>query len=339
VIPGDNNDKTPMTDIRTDRNAALHTEAAGLLARIRSTVAQRVIGQDEVIDQVLTAFLARGHVLLEGVPGTAKTLLVRVLSASLGVRFGRVQFTPDLMPSDVSGVSVYRETSQSFEFREGPIFTDLLLADEINRAPAKTQAALLEAMQERQVTVDGTTHQLGELFTVLATQNPVEYEGTYPLPEAQLDRFLVNVRVEYPSKAAELEILNHYAEGFDAERTSTFLPVPVIQDFEVQQLRATIDSVKVAPEIRDYITTIVRETRDDSALALGASPRATVALFRMARAAAVVAGRDFVTPDDVKANALPVLRHRLTLAPELQVEGRSTDDVIRGVLARVSAPQ
>ncbi len=313
--------------------------SSAALQRIRETVAARVLGQDEVIDQILAAFVARGHILLEGVPGTAKTLLARVLSGALDVRFGRVQFTPDLMPSDMTGVSIYRDDSRSFEFRSGPVFTDILLADEINRAPAKTQAALLEAMQERQVTVDGTTHQLGELFTVIATQNPVEYEGTYPLPEAQLDRFLVNVRVGYPPRSAELEMLAHYADGFDAERASTFMPQPVLSSAEVRALRSSGDAVKVAVEVREYMADIVRATRDDAALALGASPRASVALFRMARAAAVVAGRDFVTPDDVKQHALPVLRHRVLLAPELQVEGRSTDDVIAAVLSRVSAPQ
>ncbi|MGI9091063.1 MAG: AAA family ATPase [Gemmatimonadaceae bacterium] len=315
------------------------TDSSAALQRIRETVGERVLGQDEVIDQLLAAFVARGHVLLEGVPGTAKTLLARVISGALDVRFGRVQFTPDLMPSDVTGVSIYRDDLRSFEFRAGPIFTDILLADEINRAPAKTQAALLEAMQERQVTVDGSTHPLGDLFTVIATQNPVEYEGTYPLPEAQLDRFLVNVRVGYPSRNAELEMLAHSADGFDAERASTFMPQPVLTASEVVALRSASDAVKVAPEVREYITDIIRATREDSALALGASPRASVALFRMARAAAVVAGRDFTIPDDVKQHALPVLRHRVLLAPELQVEGRSTDDVVSAVLARVTAPQ
>jgi len=315
------------------------TTLAAALRRVRDTIAQRVIGQDQVIDEVLTAFLARGHVLLEGVPGTAKTLLVRVLAGALRVRFGRVQFTPDLMPSDVTGVSVYRETSRSFEFRAGPIFTDLLLADEINRAPAKTQSALLEAMQERQVTVDGTAHPLGDLFMVLATQNPVEYEGTYALPEAQLDRFLVNVRIQYPARDAELTVLEKYDAGFDAERAETFMPTPVLDEPEVQMIRSAVDRVKVAPEVREYITDIVRATREDSSLALGASPRATVALFRVARAAALIAGREFVTPDDVKSFAKAVLRHRVTITPELQVEGRSTDDVIDAILSRVAAPQ
>jgi MoxR-like ATPase len=315
------------------------THIAESLARVRSTITQRIIGQDDVVDEILAAFVARGHVLLEGVPGTAKTLLIRVLSAALGVRFGRVQFTPDLMPSDVSGVSVYRETSRDFEFRPGPVFTDLLLADEINRAPAKTQSALLEAMQERQVTVDGVTHQLGDTFTVFATQNPVEYEGTYPLPEAQLDRFLVNVRVAYPSREAELQMLDHYAEGFDAERAHTFMPQPVLTGQDIHALREVVDTITVAPEVREYIANIVRATRDDAALSLGASPRATVSLFRLARAAAIIAGRDFATPDDVKAHTLPVLRHRVILSPELQVEGRSVDDVINAILARTVAPQ
>lgn len=315
------------------------TATSATLQRIRETVAARVLGQDDVIDQILAAFVARGHVLLEGVPGTAKTLLVRVLAGALDVRFGRVQFTPDLMPSDITGVSVYQESSRAFEFRPGPIFTDLLLADEINRAPAKTQSALLEAMQEHQVTVDGATHSLGELFSVFATQNPVEYEGTYPLPEAQLDRFLVNVRVNYPARTAELAMLANYSDGFDAERASTFMPAPVVTSAEVSALRGMADSVNVTPEVREYITSIVRATREDTSLTLGASPRASVALFRIARAAALIAGRDFATPDDVKQHTLPVLRHRVLLSPELQVEGRSADDVINAVLARVPAPQ
>lgn len=315
------------------------TATSATLQRIRETVGARVLGQEDVIDQILAAFVARGHVLLEGVPGTAKTLLIRVLAGALDVRFGRVQFTPDLMPSDVAGVSVYQESTHSFEFRAGPIFTDLLLADEINRAPAKTQAALLEAMQERQVTVDGVTHSLGDLFSVFATQNPVEYEGTYPLPEAQLDRFLVNVRVNYPAKTAELAMLENYSKGFDAERADTFMPTPVVTRAEVLQLRTMTDNVNVTPEVREYITDIVRATREDTSLTLGASPRAAVALFRIARAAALVTGRDFATPDDVKQHALPVLRHRVLLAPELQVEGRSTDDVINSILARVPAPK
>jgi MoxR-like ATPase len=315
------------------------TEVSYTLGRIREAVAKRVVGQDTAIEEALVAFLARGHALLEGVPGTAKTMLVRALSGALNARFGRIQFTPDLMPSDITGVNILGETGQRFEFHPGPIFTDLLLADEINRAPAKTQAALLEAMQERQVTVDGVRHLLGDLFTVFATQNPVEYEGTYPLPEAQLDRFLLKIRVPYPEKEAELKMLDNYANGFDAERPEDVVPPPVLDAEQCRLLRGTVERVRVAPEVQEYIANVVRATREEPALTLGGSPRATVALFRISRAAALLAGRDFVTPDDVKDYALPVLRHRVILAPELEVEGRSADDVLGGVLTRVTAPQ
>ena len=315
------------------------SEATAVLQAIRDRVATRVVGQEPVIEEALVGFLARGHVLLEGVPGTAKTLLVRTLAEVLGARFGRIQFTPDLMPSDVTGVSVFREVSHEFEFRPGPIFTDLLLGDEINRAPAKTQSALLEAMQERQVTTDGTARPLGPLFTVFATQNPVEYEGTYPLPEAQLDRFLLKIRVPYPSAESELEILARYAEGFDSERLEERPIAPVVDAAGCRALRSAVDGVKVALEVRSYIAAIVRATREDPALTLGGSPRATVSLFRAARGAAVIAGRDFVTPDDVKDMAPAVLRHRLIVAPEVEVEGRSADEVLQAVLTRVPAPQ
>jgi MoxR-like ATPase len=314
-------------------------QVAAALGAVRETVATRIVGQDEVIEQALIVFLARGHALLEGVPGTAKTLLVRVLAGALNARFGRIQFTPDLMPSDITGVSMLHDVGRTFEFHPGPIFADLLLADEINRAPAKTQAALLEAMQERQVTVDGTARPLGDLFTVFATQNPVEYEGTYPLPEAQLDRFLLKIRVPYPSADAEVGILARYAAGFDAERASDVTPAPVLDAERCRELRTAVDGVTVAPEVQGYIAAVVRATREDPALTLGGSPRASVALFRAGRAAALVAGRDFVTPDDVKGLAPAVLRHRIVLSPELEVEGRSGDDVIAAVLARVPVPQ
>jgi MoxR-like ATPase len=309
------------------------------LERVRAAVAERVIGQDAVIEQALVVFLARGHALLEGVPGTAKTLLIRVLASALDARFGRVQFTPDLMPSDVTGINILRAGDAAGEFHPGPIFTDLLLADEINRAPAKTQAALLEAMQERQVTTDGVSRPLGELFTVFATQNPVEYEGTYPLPEAQLDRFLLKIRVDYPAEDAELAMLAAHDRGFDAERADAVLAEPVLHTDVLRTLRQAVDGVRVEPDVRAYIAAIVRATRGDPALTLGGSPRASVALFRVARAAALLAGRDFATPDDVKAHAAAVLRHRLLLAPELEVEGRSADDVIAATLTRVPAPQ
>ena len=312
-------------------------QTAQSLDRVRAAVATRVVGQDEVILETLAALLAGGHVLLEGVPGVAKTLLVRALAGALGARFGRVQFTPDLMPSDITGVSVLRDGAAAFEFHPGPLFTDLLLADEINRAPAKTQAALLEAMQERQVTVDGRARPLGDLFTVFATQNPVEYEGTYPLPEAQLDRFLVKVRVPYPPLEAELEMLARYERNEDPEHRGA-APDAALEPDELTALRTAVDRVRVAPEVREYVAAIVRATRDDPALTLGGSPRATVALFKLARAAAVLAGRDYATPDDVKAFARAALRHRVLLAPELEVEGRTTDDALEGVLERVKAP-
>jgi MoxR-like ATPase len=312
---------------------------ADLLERVRQSVATRVVGQEATVADALIAFLARGHLLVEGVPGTAKTLLVRSLASALGLRFARIQFTPDLMPSDVTGVNVLRDPSRGFEFQPGPVFTDLLLGDEINRAPAKTQSALLEAMAERQVTVDGVARPLGNAFTVFATQNPVEHEGTYPLPEAQLDRFLIKTVMPYPSREAELELLARYENGFDAERLNDADMPSVLTSSEVAELRSLVDGVRVAAEVRAYVADITRGTREERMLALGASPRATVALFRAARAAAVLEGRDFVTPDDVKGVAPAVLRHRITLAPELEVEGRTADDVLVALLARVRVPE
>jgi MoxR-like ATPase len=314
-------------------------ESATVLSRVREAASARVVGQDAAIEDALVTFLARGHLLIEGVPGTAKTLLVRTLASALGLGFARIQFTPDLMPSDVTGVSMLRDPARGFEFQPGPVFTDILLADEINRAPAKTQAALLEAMAERQVTADGRTRPLSVLFTVFATQNPVEHEGTYPLPEAQLDRFLLKTVMTYPSREAELEMLAHHEAGFDPERAADVEVPPVVGEGAAVQLRSLVDRVKVAPEIREYIAAITRATREESTLSLGASPRATVALMRAARAGAVLDGRDFVVPDDVKGRVASVLRHRITLAPELEVEGRTPDEVLAMIVSRVPAPQ
>ena len=314
-------------------------QGATLLDRVRQSVSQYVVGQEATVHDALVAYLARGHVLVEGVPGTAKTLLVRALASALGLRFSRIQFTPDLMPSDVTGVNVLRDPAKGFEFQPGPVFTDLLLGDEINRAPAKTQSALLEAMAERQVTVDGVSRPLGDAFTVFATQNPVEHEGTYPLPEAQLDRFLIKTVMPYPSREAELELLARYEGGFDAERLVTADMKSALAEADAVAIRQLVDSVRVAPEVRVYIADITRSTREERMLSLGASPRATVALFRAARAAAVLEGRDFVIPDDVKGVTPAVLRHRINLAPELEVEGRSPDDVLGALLARVRVPE
>jgi len=314
-------------------------EGAELAKHVRDTVSTRIVGQDAAIEDVLATFLARGHALIEGVPGTAKTLLVRAIANALAVRFTRIQFTPDLMPADVTGVSLYRDPVRGFEFQPGPVFTDLLLADEINRAPAKTQAALLEAMAERQVTADGTSRPLDQLFTVMATQNPVEHEGTFPLPEAQLDRFLMKIVVGYPSAEAEAKMLEIHESGFDPEKGGAMVIVEqVLSAEQARQCRQLVDQVRVAPEVREYISSITRATRDDPSFVLGASPRASVALMRASRAGAVMDGRDFVTPDDVKARALSVLRHRVILAPELGVEGRTTDEVLSALLTRVVAP-
>ncbi len=315
------------------------TDAARRTRDILDRLGSVVIGQDEVLRQMLVALLAGGHALLEGVPGTAKTLAIRSLAAALDLRFGRVQFTPDLMPTDLTGVNILDEVHREFVFHEGPIFTDLLLADEINRAPAKTQAALLEAMQERQVTIDGVSRPLPPAFTVFASQNPVEYEGTYPLPEAQLDRFLLKIRVDYPDADAERAILDRYADGFSADRPESYGIEPVLRGDELLALRAAVANVHVEPSVRDYIVRIVRATRDEPTFALGASPRASVALFLAARAEAVLNGRDFVTPDDVKSLATPVLRHRVVLTPEAEVEGQSVDDRLAAVLETIEAPR
>ncbi|HET6231620.1 MAG TPA: MoxR family ATPase [Longimicrobiaceae bacterium] len=317
-------------------------ETTGAGERARQVLDQLggvVLGQEDVLRQMLVALLAGGHALLEGVPGTAKTLAIRALAMSLDLRFGRVQFTPDLMPTDLVGVNMLDESRREFVYHPGPIFADVLLADEINRAPAKTQAALLEAMAERQVTVDGKTRPLPAPFTVFASQNPVEYEGTYPLPEAQLDRFLLKISVGYPGAEAERAILDRYAEGFSAERTDSFGIRPVMAGADLAALRASVAAVHVEPSVRDYVTRIVRATREEPSFGLGASPRAGVALFLASRAEAFLNDRDFVTPDDVKTLATPVLRHRVVLTPEAEVEGQRVDDRLEGLLNTLPAPR
>ena len=308
-------------------------DAGRILAALRSVV----LGQEAATREVLVCLLARGHILLEGVPGTAKTLLVRTLALALDVRFARIQFTPDLMPADITGITLLTGTHE-FTFRAGPIFADLVLADEINRAPAKTQAALLEAMQERTVTVDGKSHPLSAVFTVFATQNPVEFEGTYPLPEAELDRFMAKVQVGYPAAPVEQGILNRYVEGFEADRPDTYGVSAVTDGAGLERLRRAVDAVRVEPRIIEYITTIVRATRETASLTLGASPRAGVALLKAARAAALLDERDFVIPDDVKLLAPAALRHRVTVAPELELEGVTADAALKAVLDKTEAP-
>jgi MoxR-like ATPase len=297
-----------------------------------------VLGQEAAVRDAVAALIARGHVLLEGVPGTAKTLMVRALGQILSLEFRRIQFTPDLMPSDLTGVSLLAGAG-TFTFRPGPIFGDLVLGDEINRAPAKTQAALLEAMQERRVTVDGVSHALPESFTVFATQNPIEFEGTYPLPEAELDRFLVKVIVGYPEEPVERGILHRVLEGFEADTPASYGVDRVADTAGLARLRNACRRVRVEPTLVGYIAAIVRATRTAPVLTLGASPRASVALLKMAQASALLEGRTFVIPDDVKALAPAVLRHRVTVAPELELEGVAPDVALRGIIEKIEAPR
>jgi MoxR-like ATPase len=315
--------------------AAIHSAAAN---RIVDALGRVVLGQESAVREAVAALLARGHVLLEGVPGTAKTLLVRALSLALGLDFRRIQFTPDLMPSDITGVSLLAGQG-TFAFRAGPIFGDLVLGDEINRAPAKTQAALLEAMQERRVTVDGISHELPESFTVFATQNPIEFEGTYPLPEAELDRFLVKVLIGYPEEHVEQGILGRVLGGFEADLPASYGIDDVADRAGLRALRQASRSVRVEPSLVGYITAIVRATRSSPVLTLGASPRGSVALLKMAQASALLDGRAFVVPDDVKSLAPAVLRHRVAVAPELELEGITPDAALQGIIEKIEAPR
>jgi MoxR-like ATPase len=320
--------------IGPEQAQAAAEQAAAVSAQLRSVV----LGQDAAIRESMIALIARGHVLLEGVPGTAKTLLVRTLSLALGLEFRRIQFTPDLMPSDITGISLLTGQNQ-FTFRPGPIFGDLILGDEINRAPAKTQAALLEAMQERSVTVDGVSHPLSGSFTVFATQNPIEFEGTYPLPEAELDRFFVKVILDYPAEESERGILARVLDGFEADSTASYGVTRVMDAAGLAELRALARRVRAEPPIVAYVTAVVRATRGAPALTLGASPRASVALLKAAQAAALLDGRAFVIPDDVKALAPAVLRHRIVVAPELELEGVTADAALGALLDKVDVPR
>ncbi|MDI3343949.1 MoxR family ATPase [Streptomyces sp. AJ-1] len=314
-------------------------EARAALEAVRAEIGKAVVGQDPVVTGLVIALLCRGHVLLEGVPGVAKTLLVRALAAAVELETKRVQFTPDLMPSDVTGSLVFDARTSEFSFQPGPVFTNLLLADEINRTPPKTQASLLEAMEERQVTVDGTARHLPEPFLVAATQNPVEYEGTYPLPEAQLDRFLLKLNVSLPPRDDEIALLSRHARGFDPRDLSAAGLHPVAGPAQLDAARSAVAGTSVSPEIAAYIVDVCRATRDSPSLSLGASPRGATALLSTARAWAWLTGRDYVIPDDVKALALPTLRHRVQLRPEAEMEGVTPDAVLTFLLARVPVPR
>ena len=312
--------------------------ATQLINTIRVELGKVIVGQTEAIDQLLAVLVAGGHALLEGVPGIAKTLAVKALARLCRLQFQRIQCTPDLMPGDILGVNVYNTATGAFSFRRGPVFADLLLLDEINRMPPRSQAALLECMEERQVTVDGVRYPLGEFFTAIATQNPIEFEGTYPLPEAQLDRFLAKVRIGYPSAEEEAEILNRYQQGFDPQHLEK-LDLSAVEPEALSAARRDAAAVKVEPALFSYIGEIVRRTRTWPALNLGASPRASVGLLLMAKSVAVIEGRDYLVPDDVKDAAPPVLRHRLILKPEADLEGMTSDRVIADVLAGVEVPK
>ncbi|MGW8943771.1 AAA family ATPase [Streptomyces koyangensis] len=314
-------------------------EARAALEAVRAEIGKAVVGQDPVVTGLVIALLCRGHVLLEGVPGVAKTLLVRALAAAVELETKRVQFTPDLMPSDVTGSLVFDARTSEFSFQPGPVFTNLLLADEINRTPPKTQASLLEAMEERQVTVDGTARHLPEPFLVAATQNPVEYEGTYPLPEAQLDRFLLKLNVSLPPRDDEIALLSRHARGFDPRDLSAAGLHPVAGPAQLDAARSAVARTSVSPEIAAYIVDVCRATRDSPSLSFGASPRGATALLSTARAWAWLTGRDYVIPDDVKALALPTLRHRVQLRPEAEMEGVTPDAVLTSLLARVPVPR
>ena len=310
-------------------------DLAAAFDRLRQSVGAIVIGQDEALRFAFLTLLCSGHSLIEGVPGVAKTLLVRALSAAVGIRFGRIQFTPDLLPSDIIGTPVFQPATGEVRFRSGPIFTDLLLADEINRASSKTQAALLEAMQERTVTVDGESHPLGPHFAVFATQNPVEQEGTYPLPEAELDRFLFKIVIDYPAETVEVALLAaHHDDARGAESAAVALSVA-----DLAQARATIKGVTVRDEILTYVTNLVRATRADVNFALGVSPRGGLMLLRAAKANAAVNGRDFVLPEDVQEVFLPTLRHRVLMDPGAEVEGMRPDQALGRTLASVTVPR
>ena len=302
--------------------------------RILDEVERAVVGKRPALELALCALLADGHVLIEDYPGLAKTLIARSFATVMGMRFSRVQFTPDLMPSDVTGASIFNQRTAEFEFRPGPVFTNVLLADEINRAPPKTQAALLEAMQERQVTTEDRTRPLERPFLVLATENPVEYEGTYPLPEAQLDRFLIRMRVGYPSADAEWEILERRLERREDEPKLT----PVVDRGELLAMQRAVEEVHVSESITRYIVALVRATRDSPSVEVGASPRGTLALMKLARVKASLDGRDFVVPDDIKSVAVPALSHRLALRPELWVQRVQPEDVVQECLSSVPAP-
>ena len=316
----------------------MEMKAPALAAHVRKELAKIIVGQGGTLDQLLLVLLVHGHALIEGVPGLAKTLAVKSLARIFSLQFQRVQCTPDLIPADILGGNVFESATSSFRLHRGPVFTDLLLVDEINRMPPRTQSALLEAMEELQVTIDGRRHVLSPSFAVFATQNPVEFEGTYPLPEAQLDRFLMKIRVDYPDSTQETEILSHYQEGFDA-RSLDSITIESVSAETLQAAREEIRRVRVEPKLLDYIAAMVRATRNSPAISLGASPRAAISMMQVSKAIAAIEDRDFLIPDDVKTAAPPILRHRMLLKPEADLEGITPDQVISEILAGIDVPR
>ena len=310
-----------------------------VFTRLKAEMQKVIVGQDPVLNLILTGMLAKGHILLEGVPGTAKTLTVKTLAQIIGAKFQRLQMTPDLMPSDIIGTNIFDQRTATFQVQKGPIFADLVLVDEINRAPAKTQSALLECMEERQITIEGQLFPLPPLFMVLATQNPLEYEGTYPLPEAQLDRFLFKGLISYPEAKDENLILERYESGFRAAELKKVGLESIVTLEEMQECQAAIALVKTKPALIDYLSTIVRTTRATNEILVGGGVRASISLLLASKANALIEGRDFVTPDDVKLMTAPVLRHRLILKPETEIEGISTDEILKRILNQVKVPR
>lgn len=306
---------------------------------IKRELAKVIVGQDAPIEQILIALLAEGHALIEGVPGTAKTLTVKTLSRIVNADFGRIQFTPDLMPSDITGTNIFNVATSSFSLRQGPIFTDILLADEINRTPPKTQAALLEAMEERQVTIDGEAHSLSPIFTVLATENPIEYEGTYPLPEAQLDRFVLKIQLDYPEEEHERQVVANWDAGFNSRRLDQVDIQPLAEPDAISRCRREVSNTRMETGVQHYAVDIVRRTRAHPFVHYGASPRASVALLLCSKALSAIRGREFATPDDVRDIARPVLRHRLALRAEAELDGATPDAVISDILKSAEVPR
>ncbi|HXF86729.1 MAG TPA: MoxR family ATPase [Xanthobacteraceae bacterium] len=314
-------------------------EIRALTEAIRAEVRKAVVGQDQVIELILTSLLVGGHILMEGVPGTAKTMITRAFALSLALQFGRIQFTPDLMPGDVLGTNLFNFQTNSFVLTKGPIFAQLLLADEINRTPPKTQAALLQAMNERAVTIDGKDYPLGEEFMVIATQNPIEQQGTYPLPEAQLDRFLFKILIDYPSRDEERDIVRRHGHRSAMPKLDEFGIKPVADVNTLARIRETVTQIRLSDALIDYIVDVVRASREHSSLEVGASTRAANMLATAARSYAALQGRDYVIPDDVKSLALPALRHRLMLSPSAEIEGLTTDRILQEILDRTPAPR